>query len=100
MEASVVAFGDAVIDQFLEDAEEVAAPVGEEEEADEREEEEAEELEDEVPELTQEEAAAIAEEMWASRVGRRLHAEWRLARGAPGIAPPEAAGTGAQSVAT
>jgi hypothetical protein len=53
---------------------------------------EAVDLEDEVDELTQEMAAAIAEEMWASRVEQRLHAERRLARGAPVIAPPERTG--------
>ena len=41
-------------------------------------------------------AASISMEMWASRIERRLHAERRLARGAPGIAPPQAAGRGAQ----
>jgi hypothetical protein len=96
VEATVVAFGDAAIDQMLQDADKVAAQVEEEDAEDEREEHEAVDLEDEVPELTQEMAAFISMEMWASRVERRLHAERRLARGAPGIAPPEAAGKGAQ----
>ena len=63
---------------------------------DEREENESVDLEDEVPELTQEMADFISMVIWASRVERRLHAERRLARGAPGIAPPEATENRAQ----
>ena len=96
LRATAVGFGDAAIDQMLQDAEEVRAQVAQEDAEDERKEKEVVALEDELDELTQEEAAAIAEEMWASRVERRLHAERRLAKGALGIAPPEAARNGAQ----
>ena len=96
VEATDVAFGDAAIDQILRDADSVAVQAEEEDAELEREENEALDLEDEVPVLTQEEAATISLQMWASRVARRFHAERRLAKGAPGIAPPEAAGNGAQ----
>ena len=91
-----MAFGAAAINQMLDDADELAAQEELEQDADEEAWKEAVDLEDEVDELTQEMAAAIAEEMWASRVEQRLHAARSLARGAPGIAPPEAARNGAQ----
>ena len=93
VEATVVAFGDAAINQMLDDADKLAAPEELEQDADKSAREEADGLEDEALQLTQEladQAERQRRQRWERRqrvgrgqlVGRRGHGRggWRWGR--------------------